>query len=51
MRKVIQNIAVVGGDLRIVKLVAMMEKEGFSMKTYALEKAYEITSPKCNTLE
>ncbi len=38
----IKNIAVVGGDLRIVKLVEMLQKENYHIKTYALEKATEI---------
>ena len=38
----IKNIAVVGGDLRIVKLVEMLQKEGYQVKTYALERATEI---------
>lgn len=51
MIDLIKNIAVVGGDLRIVKLVGMLEKEGFLLKTYGIEKAYEITSKKCSSLK
>lgn len=47
----IQKIAVVGGDLRIVKLVGMLEKDEFEIKTYGLEKSSEISSKKCETLE
>lgn len=46
----IKNIAVVGGDLRIVKLVGMLEKENYSVKTYGLEKSTEILN-KANSLE
>ena len=34
-----QTIAIVGGDLRIVKLAEMLAKDNFKIKTYALEKA------------
>ena len=34
-----RKIAVIGGDLRIVKLVAMLTKDDFEITTYALEKA------------
>jgi len=46
---VIKNIAVIGGDLRIVKLVGMLEKE-YAVNTYGLEKSSEVTN-KCNSLE
>lgn len=46
----IEKIAVVGGDLRIVKLVGMLKKENYQVKTYALEKATEIQDTKVNTL-
>lgn len=46
----IKTIAVVGGDLRIIKLVGMLEKEDFIVKTYGLEKSPEI-SKKCNNLD
>lgn len=46
----IKNIAVIGGDLRIVKLVEMLEKENYVVSTYGLEKAPEITT-KCSTIE
>lgn len=35
----INNIAIIGGDLRIVKLAEMLVKDNFTIKTYALEKA------------
>lgn len=34
-----KKISVIGGDLRIVKLVEMLTKDGFDITTYALEKA------------
>lgn len=47
----IKNIAVVGGDLRIVKLVGMLKKEGYSLKTYALDRATEIEDTNCASLK
>lgn len=38
----IQNIAIIGGDLRIVKLAQMLAKDKINVKTYALEKAEEL---------
>lgn len=46
----IKNIAMVGGDLRIVKLAGMLEKENYLVKTYGLDRAVEIQN-KCNTLQ
>lgn len=46
----IKQIAVIGGDLRIVKLVEMLEKENYVVSTYGLEKAPEIAT-KCNSIE
>ena len=46
----IKNIAVVGGDLRIVKLVEMLKKENYNVKTFALEKAAEIADTKTSSL-
>lgn len=46
----INNVAVIGGDLRIVKLVGMLEKENYKVHTYALEKSNEITN-KSSSLE
>ena len=40
----IKKIAIVGGDLRIVKLAVMLEKEGYEVNTYGLEKSTEITN-------
>ena len=36
------NISFLGGDLRNVKLAQMMKKDGFNVKTYALEKSLEL---------
>jgi dipicolinate synthase subunit A len=47
----IKNIAVIGGDLRIVKLVEMLQKEGYTLKTYGLEKATEIEETNTNSIE
>lgn len=38
-----KKIAVIGGDLRIVKLVEMLAKDGYEISTYGLEKAESIT--------
>ena len=47
----IKNVAVIGGDLRIVKLVEMLKKENYSVKTFALEKAIEIVDTKTASLD
>lgn len=47
----IKNIAIIGGDLRIVKLASMMKKENYNVKTYALEKAHELADTKTNSLK
>lgn len=39
----INNIAIIGGDLRIVKLAEMLAKDNFTIKTYALEKAESLS--------
>ena len=38
-----QKIAVIGGDLRMVKLVEMLAKDDFEVYTYALEKAESLS--------
>jgi len=49
---VIHKISVIGGDLRIVKLIEMLAKDGFEITTYALEKIKNIKNvKKCDTLE
>ena len=35
----IKNIAIIGGDLRIVKLVEILVNDGYTVYTYALEEA------------
>lgn len=46
----IKNIAIIGGDLRIVKLVEMLEKENYNVTTYCMEKAEEVKN-KSNSLQ
>ena len=50
-----QKIGVIGGDLRIVKLVEMLAKDGYEVITYALEKAESISKlqevKKCTSIE
>ena len=45
----IKNIAIIGGDLRIVKLVGMLEKENYNVTTYGMEKATEVQN-KANSI-
>lgn len=51
----IKNIAIIGGDLRIVKLVEMLAKDNVFVKTYALENAESLKKieqiKQCNSLE
>lgn len=48
----INKISVIGGDLRIVKLVEMLAKDGFEISTYALDKIKNIKNvKKCDTLK
>lgn len=51
----IQTIAIVGGDLRVVKLAEMLAKDNFKIKTYALEKAESLRKIKeiqfCSSLK
>lgn len=48
----IKKISVIGGDLRIVKLVEMLARDKFEINTYALEKTENIECvKKCNTLD
>ena len=50
-----KSIAVVGGDLRIVKLIEMLIKDGYKVYTYALENAEDLLMldnvEMCPTLE
>lgn len=47
----IENVAVIGGDLRIVKLVGMLEKEGYKVNTFGLEKTSEVLNKSINIKE
>lgn len=51
----IQNISIIGGDLRIVKLAELLAKDNFKIKTYAIEEAEELNKiqkiEKCNTVD
>lgn len=40
------NFAIIGGDLRIIKLAEMLAKEGNTVYTYGLEKAEELKNKK-----
>lgn len=50
-----KSIAVVGGDLRIVKLIEMLNNDGYKVYTYALENSEELLNldgvDMCPTLE
>ena len=50
-----KSITVIGGDLRIVKLIEMLDKDGYKVYTYALENSEELLSmdgvEMCPTLE
>jgi len=37
-----KNFTIIGGDLRIVKLIRMLVDEGFKIYTYGLENAEEL---------
>lgn len=54
-RKDKMKVSIIGGDLRIVKLVQMLSEDGIEVYTFALEKAESITKIKnvvqCNSLE
>ena len=47
----INKIAIIGGDLRIVKLSEMLVNEGAQVYTYRLENADNIETKKCESLE
>ena len=51
----VNKISVIGGDLRIVKLVEMLSKDGYEIWTYGLDKAESIGKLKevnqCDTIE
>ena len=42
----IQNITIIGGDLRTVKLAKMLAKDGKMINTYGIEKAVELKNIK-----
>lgn len=50
-----KSITVIGGDLRIVKLIEMLDKDGYKVYTYALENSEELLNmdsvEMCPTLE
>ena len=37
-----KSIAVIGGDLRIVKLIEMLAKDGYKVYTYGLEMSEDL---------
>ena len=39
----INKISIIGGDLRIVKLVQMLSEDGIEINTFALEKAESLS--------
>lgn len=51
----IKKVAIIGGDLRIVKLVEMLAKDEFEVCTYAMDKAENIKKIKnvkqCNSIK
>lgn len=48
----IKKISVIGGDLRIVKLLEMLAKDEFEINTYALEKVENIKNvKKCDSIQ
>ena len=55
MSKMEKSITVVGGDLRIVKLIEMLNEDGYKVYTYALENSEELLNlgavEMCPTLE
>jgi len=46
-----KSIGIIGGDLRIIKLAEMIEKDGYSVYTYGIEKMENADLKKCDTLE
>ena len=55
MKSMEKSITVVGGDLRIVKLIEMLDKDGYKVFTYGLENSEELLNLEsvemCPTLE
>ena len=46
-----KNISIIGGDLRIVKLVDMLNADGYNVYTYGLEQANIENTQKCESIE
>ena len=50
-----KSITVIGGDLRIVKLIEMLDKDGYKVYTYGLENSEDVLNLErvemCPTLE
>ena len=48
----IKDISIIGGDLRIIKLANMLNKDGYKIYTYGLEKAKDLDEEiiKCESL-
>lgn len=47
----VEKIAIIGGDLRIVKLAEMLVEEGYKIYTYGLEKTEKLESVKCSSVK
>jgi dipicolinate synthase subunit A len=47
----IKKISIIGGDVRTIKLIEMLEKDKYEISTYGLEKNFTIPMNKCNTLQ
>jgi len=46
-----KNISIIGGDLRIVKLIDMLNADGYNVYTYGLEQANIDNVQKCKSIE
>ena len=46
-----KNISIIGGDIRIVKLVDMLNADGYNVYTYGLEQANIDDIQKCKSIE
>ena len=46
-----KNISIIGGDLRIVKLVDMLNADGYNVYTYGVEQANIENTQKCESIE
>lgn len=45
------KFAIIGGDMRLVNLAKMLQKDDYTVCTYALEKAEELKSLRCASLQ